>query len=690
MLEALGPSDPKIVGPYRLCARLGSGSFGTVYAARLDRQEGQPEGDDPAGLAAVKVARTGLSDMADFPVRFSDEIDMIKRVESGFVPALLDALADASPAWMASELIPGPSLDKIIFTSERLPEDAVWHLAAGLVEALTAIHAAGCVHRDLKPKNVVLVPTRPWVVDFSLAHLVDDLENRRSPTTPRTDYEFMSPEEAKDGLQLAEKPADILGLAGTLIFAATGHPAVESPEDARAGRYNLDGLRGGLRQVVEECLRMRPSHRISLEMLKAEVARQTSRTGYLGFAALLPPDLLKRLETYQTELATALSTTQGPERLGWGLTRWRGPGPERRGGVEGPPHLTATRQGTTAGSAAVRAGSPQPVRWTSSWLGSWISGPVAVRDGRVVVACLNGRVAVLNARDGKAPAAWRKPVDVGAALHAGALLHGPDDEHRRAYVGAADGRIHAIDLASRQHRILVEAGAPIDGTLVEVGNRVCALSADGRVHSVEPGPGVHTVLYEIGAAPTGALSAAAGAIFVSDTDGRVHAIDGNTGQLHWQFPTEGLVFAKPLPVGRWVYMCGTDGVLRKLGINNGEQHATIDLGAAVHVAPVHNGNRLYVASSDGVVRAYDIRSTRMEELWSEPLGEEITGLAAYGGRVYVATGRRLVEVVEVDSNMRLNREMLSMDSLIGAPPVISGGHCYVAGLGGVVVRLPLS
>jgi outer membrane protein assembly factor BamB len=345
--------------------------------------------------------------------------------------------------------------------------------------------------------------------------------------------------------------------------------------------------------------------------------------------------------------------------------------------------------GPTAAPSPLRSATADSVRWASRFA-SWITGAVAVDGGRLVVACLNGTVTVLRTADGKAPEGWGEPVNMGAALHAGPLLLPQSDGHACAYVGAADGRLHAIDLASGRDRVIVEAAAAIEGTPVSVGERICALSADGRVHSVDPSSGERKVLFETSAEATGALSAVFGTIFVTDTDGWVHAIDANAGGRKWRSPTDGLVLSAPLPVAVWLYVCGTDGVLQEIGISDGRQRAMAKLGAPVHVAPVRDGNLLYVGSSDGVVHAFDIGHRgpeRLEAIWRHPLGEEIAGLAASGGRVYVAAGSRLVEV---NSATRQERELLRMECLIGTPPVISGRHCYVVGLGGVIICMELS
>ncbi len=675
--------DRAWAGPYRLLVRLGSGSFGTVYAAQRDH---------PEELAAVKVADSRYSDIADFPGRFTTEISVMRQVKSAFVPKLIDANADDTPAWIATELIPGPPLDKVIGWFGLLPEETVWHLGACIADALAAIHARKIVHRDLRPKNVLLVPDGPWVIDFNLAHIIQ-IAHRGLSLDPRSDYGYMSPEEAEGGLQAAEEPADIFTLGATLVFAATGHPPFDGTARARVinAPAHLYGLENELLHLVERCLHEEAKRRPSLAELQEEFAKHTGGSGRSGFAAALPWEVAAWLKKHSQELARLLRTG-GAARLDWDET---GKGP---GAVDSPARASGSSSASGAagrgpGTKGTRKPATVHLRWTSQ-VGGWVAGAVAVHADKLVVTCLNGTVAVLDTADGTVPAGWPEPVDLKAALHAGALLLPQDGGRVCAYAGAADGRVHAIDLASGLDRVVIEAAAAIEGAPVVADNRVCVVSADGRVHSVDPRTGERKVLFQLAGAATGTLSATSDTIFATDTGGRVYAIDAVSGRKNWQLPTDGLVLSAPLPVARWLYVCGTDGTLREITIKDGRQCATAQCATAevrvpVHVAPVCDGNLLYVASGDGVVHAYNIGHrgpADLKETWQVPLDAEIAGLAVSRGRVYVAAGYRLMEVV----SPRRTRELLRMECLIAAPPVISGRDCYVTGLGGVVSCLTLS
>src|SRR5579859_6002385 len=145
-MEALDASDPQRVGPYTLFARLGSGGMGKVY---LGRSAG-------GRTVAVKVVRPELADDSTFRSRFGHEVAAARAVSGGFTAPVVDADPDGPVPWMATAFIPGVSLAQAVGNRGPLPESTLRTLTAGIAEALLSIHAAGLIHRDLKPGNVLL------------------------------------------------------------------------------------------------------------------------------------------------------------------------------------------------------------------------------------------------------------------------------------------------------------------------------------------------------------------------------------------------------------------------------------------------------------------------------------------------------------------------------------------------------
>ena len=114
-MKPLQPSDPANIGPHRVLARLGAGGMGAVFLART------PEGH----LAAVKIAHTELAQDQGFRARFSRETRTAQMVRGPFTPAVLSVGAEAESPWMATEYVPGPTLNDAVRTGGPLPEGSL-------------------------------------------------------------------------------------------------------------------------------------------------------------------------------------------------------------------------------------------------------------------------------------------------------------------------------------------------------------------------------------------------------------------------------------------------------------------------------------------------------------------------------------------------------------------------------------
>src|SRR5947207_556021 len=121
-------------------------------------------GQSPGGrLVAVKLIRAGLAADREFRVRFAREVAAARHVSGMFTAPVVDADLDAPRPWLVTAYVPGPSLAEAVDSQGPLPLSSVLTLAAGLAEALEAIHAEGMVHRALKPSNVLPGSSGPWL-----------------------------------------------------------------------------------------------------------------------------------------------------------------------------------------------------------------------------------------------------------------------------------------------------------------------------------------------------------------------------------------------------------------------------------------------------------------------------------------------------------------------------------------------
>jgi eukaryotic-like serine/threonine-protein kinase len=227
-VQPLTAGEPGSLAGYRIEGRLGSGGMGVVYAGVAE----------DGTRVAIKVIRPELAGDPDFRRRFRRETRAIQRVATRHAVRVLDADADAVWPYLVMEYVPGPSLQNRIERDGPYTGAALTALAAGLAEALTGMHRAGVVHRDLKPGNVLIGNSGPTVIDFGIA--------RSSDLTVLTDIGivvgsplWMAPELLVGGE--VTPAADVFSWGTVVVYAATGRPPFGSgPADAVAHRIRHD------------------------------------------------------------------------------------------------------------------------------------------------------------------------------------------------------------------------------------------------------------------------------------------------------------------------------------------------------------------------------------------------------------------------------------------------------------------
>ncbi|MFJ3581410.1 protein kinase [Streptomyces sp. NPDC090127] len=276
MLEALPSGQPpRLVGPYRLLARLGAGGMGEVHlACRADEPTA-----DPYRMVAVKTVREDLEVDGDFRTRFRREITAARAVSSPYAALLVEADADAAVPWLATEYVPGPSLAEAVVRSGALPVAAVRALGAALARALDAVHTAQVMHRDLKPANVLLGASGPKLIDFGIAQAFEATALTSTGLVVGSPG-FMAPEHLV-GSRAVVPASDVFCLGAVLAFAASGRGPFHDEELAsvifRISRADADlsGVPEEVRPVLERCLRLDPAERPTaaelVELLGAEV-----------------------------------------------------------------------------------------------------------------------------------------------------------------------------------------------------------------------------------------------------------------------------------------------------------------------------------------------------------------------------------------------------------------------------------
>ncbi|MEU6863462.1 serine/threonine-protein kinase [Streptomyces sp. NPDC046876] len=375
-MEALRPGDPPEIGGYRLLARLGEGGMGEVFLART--VSGRP--------LALKTVHRDLGLQPDFAERFAGEIRTNDRVRCAWTVAVVDfSPPGTAPQWLATEYVAAPSLGDWVRTHGPLAPPAVVCLARELSAALVAVRAAGVVHRDIKPGNVLLGPERPYLIDFGIARAAQDPRRTRTGAVVGTPG-FLAPEQATGGV--AGAPADVFSLAAVLVYAATGRsPFLAAGEelDLPALLYRivhdeplLDGVPQEILPLVGECLAKDPGGRPTAEEIRARLDAAEGP----DWSGAVPPALPAEVARREAELRLLL--TPPPSGAGSVPAPPPPPGAPPEVPVTAPERALTSRArvsrrpvllGAAAGAAVLAAAAVLPLRFPWSGDGARTAPP---------------------------------------------------------------------------------------------------------------------------------------------------------------------------------------------------------------------------------------------------------------------------------------------------------------------------
>ncbi|GAA0964496.1 serine/threonine-protein kinase [Actinocorallia libanotica] len=252
MVEArpLRAGDPASIGSYALVGVLGEGGQGTVF---LGERDGVP--------VAVKLLHARFTEDDEARARFVRELEVAKQVARFCTAQVLDADMAGDRPYIVSEFVPGTSLQEQVAAEGPRTGGALERLAISTLNALTAIHQAGIIHRDFKPHNVLIGPDGPRVIDFGIARALNTTSQSHSIGTPA----YMSPEQL-NGRQLTAA-SDLFSWAACMVFAATGVPPFGNDEVGAVlyriahAEADVSALPEPLREVVRACLAKDPAER---------------------------------------------------------------------------------------------------------------------------------------------------------------------------------------------------------------------------------------------------------------------------------------------------------------------------------------------------------------------------------------------------------------------------------------------
>jgi len=629
------------LGGYRLEAVLGAGGMGVVYRATDVRA---------ARAVAIKVA-TANAWTPDRLERFRREGEAASKIASRNVVAVHAAGEEGPWRFLVMELVAGGSLAARIESTGPVPWREAARLGAGIARGLAAIHAAGFVHRDVKPGNVLVGPEgEPKLADFGLSRSLDPGAERLTLTSESVGtVAFMAPEQAEGGKATAA--SDLYGLGATLHALVSGEaPYASGPAISVLKKKLLEppprlkGIPRALEDLVARCLSADPAARGESaaaasrqleEIAKGAPERRLLLPGLVAATAVASallvalssgpqrhpaPEPVAPVTTRPTEPASVSSSAR-PDLA----RRWLGVAPSDIAGNklaldavldvtgrERPTAVTSLAAGSELGVAGTGTGSIAvfglaDLTCRAEWRGhnSPVVGVAFTADGKRILTAANAGAAclwALPAPDVREPIWRRRPERYlrGAAI---------TDDQKCAALVSHDGSLLIFDLESGEER------------------------AHGRLPK-------HFLAV---AALEGALIAA------SETSGRVYIWDTNEGELTSDPPRLDLHEVEEtehLPIG-------TTREGRLLSASHAGVHYTasdrqtrLDLvpsrAEPTAVALSDEGPRGLVADEGGLIRIFDFASATgaREESARLPIPHAATTLAWLRGGQSFLVGTR--------------------------------------------------
>ncbi|MGH7293877.1 MAG: serine/threonine-protein kinase, partial [Polyangiaceae bacterium] len=330
--SAVAPSIPVASTPthhvfadrYEILGLVGSGGMGTVYRAR------DSELDE---IVALKLLRREVMDASGMLDRFRQEVKLARRVTHRNVARTYDIGESSGEKFLTMEFVDGEALSARLAREGALQLDLVMEMAGGICAGLQAAHAAGVVHRDLKPDNVLLAnDSRVVLTDFGIARAVADANRAATVGLALGTPAYMAPEQV-EGVSDLDERADIYALGAMLYECVTGERAwsgdgiwalaaarlMNPPPDPRLKRPDLPPA---VAEIVLKCMARRREDRFQ------SVAELAGALGAMTMPAprprpSAPPPLQAPLELETRAVAVLPFRNHGPpadDYLADGLT----------------------------------------------------------------------------------------------------------------------------------------------------------------------------------------------------------------------------------------------------------------------------------------------------------------------------------------------------------------------------------
>ncbi|MEM9347661.1 MAG: protein kinase [Planctomycetota bacterium] len=258
-------SNRQIPG-YQMLSRLGAGAMATVYKARqlsLDR------------IVAIKVLPQKHSNDPNFIQRFYDEGKAAAKLNHANIVGAYDVGQAGEYHYFVMEYVDGRTVYDDISGKGAYSEEEALRITSDVAQALNHAHAQGFIHRDVKPKNIMITDDGTVkLADMGLARAVTDREAAEAEAGKAygTPY-YISPEQIRGEIEIDFR-ADIYALGATAYHMVTGRVPFEGPNPSAVMRKHLseeveppdhinESLSSGLSEIIEICMAKSPKKRYS-------------------------------------------------------------------------------------------------------------------------------------------------------------------------------------------------------------------------------------------------------------------------------------------------------------------------------------------------------------------------------------------------------------------------------------------
>jgi eukaryotic-like serine/threonine-protein kinase len=293
---------------YRLMSPVGRGGMGMVWHAHdvlLDRDVAVKELILPYGLdhAGKQVAHR----------RMLREARSAARLQHPGIVTVHDVVEEDGRPWIVMELVRAWSLEQAVRQSGPLPVIQAAEIGIRVLDALMHAHAAGILHRDIKPGNVLLTQDRVVLTDFGIAAIEGDVNITQTGLLMGSPA-YIPPERLSG--QPITQAADLWSFGATLYAAVEGRPPYEGPDPVAVlgSVLTQEPIRpqraGSLAPVIEGLLRKNPAERLTaaqvIEMLETVLRAHGSPR------PRKPESLPSPADPTSAELLPSLETPSGP------------------------------------------------------------------------------------------------------------------------------------------------------------------------------------------------------------------------------------------------------------------------------------------------------------------------------------------------------------------------------------------